>query len=217
MGLDLLIAIRDQYSAEVTTLSTDTDSFSLREAARAKLVNKYSLVDETETKEAISAVLSDRTTHLLESATTRSSDISDTCTSSQLNESKTQPIGQRKLKHASEVNFATMMSTDDDDEASEHENALSVKEQKSEILASGPKLRRYISDSHDCTECDLQLSHISSVDSARSTGQELEGQKFLSHTRWGCKKEQFCHPIERQGRNLFAQKHLFKSGLTAEK
>ena len=216
MGLDLLIAIRDQYSAEVTTLSTDTDSFSLKEAARAKLVNKYSLVDETETKEAISAALSDRMTHLLESATTRSSDISEACTSSQLNELTPKPIGQHKLKHASEVNFATMMSLDDDDEVSLDENAPSVKEVSSENVA-GPKLRRYISEKHDSVECDLQLSHISSVDSARSAGQELEGQKFLSHTRWGCKKEQFSNPIERQGRNLFAQKHLFKCGLTAEK
>ena len=216
MGLDLLIAIRDQYSTEVTTLSSDTESFSLKDAARAKLVNKYSLVDETETKEAISAALSDRMTHLLESATTRSSDISEACSSSQLNELTPKPIGQRKLKHASEVNFATMMSLDDDDEVSEHENAPSVKEISSENVA-GPKLRRYISEKHDSVECDLQLSHISSVDSARSAGQELEGQKFLSHTRWGCKKEQFSNPIERQGRNLFAQKHLFKSGLTAEK
>ena len=103
MGLDLLIAIRDQYSAKITTLSTEIDTFSLKEASRTKLVKKYSLVDETETKEAIWATLSDRRTHLLDYAKTNSSEA----------------LSDSKLKHTSEVNFATLMSFDNDDEVSE--------------------------------------------------------------------------------------------------
>ena len=142
MGLDLLIAIRDQYStndsAKVTILSTELDTFSLKEAARTKLVKNYSLVNETETKEAIWATLSDGRTHLLDDAQTKSSEA----------------LSSSQLKHASEVNFATLMSFDNENEVS---------------------------------ECENSALHDSSVDSVCSASQELEGQKFLSHTRWGCK------------------------------
>ena len=48
MGLDLLIAFRDKYLDGVTTLSTDPDSFSLKDAARSKLVRNLAMVDEKE-------------------------------------------------------------------------------------------------------------------------------------------------------------------------
>lgn len=70
MGLDLLIAIRDKHSEGVTTLSTDTASFSLKEAARSKLVRNLAMVDEKESLQVVTSVLTDRKKHLLESATT---------------------------------------------------------------------------------------------------------------------------------------------------
>lgn len=63
---------------------------------------------------------------------------------------------------------------------------------------------------------------VSSVESTHSANQlmrssedleECQQSKYLAHTRFNCKHEHFDNPINRQGRNLFAQKHLFKSGL----
>ena len=70
MGLDLLIAIKDKHHDEVTTLSTDPSSFSLKDAARSKLVRNLAMVDEKESMQAVIGVLTDRKKHLLESATT---------------------------------------------------------------------------------------------------------------------------------------------------
>ena len=70
MGLDLLIAIRDKHLDGVTTLSTDPSSFSLKDAARSKLVKNLAMVDEKESIHAINGVLTDKKKHLLESATT---------------------------------------------------------------------------------------------------------------------------------------------------
>ena len=70
MGLDLLIAIKDKHHDEVTTLSTDPSSFSLKDAAKSKLVRNLAMVDEKESMQAVTGVLTDRKKHLLESATT---------------------------------------------------------------------------------------------------------------------------------------------------
>lgn len=123
MGLDLLIAFRDKYLDGVTTLSTDPDSFSLNDAARSKLVRNLAMVDEKESLQAVTDVLTDRTKHLLESATTKSSNFSEANTAYQSKyDNATSPTvsadfesGQvRKL--ASEVNFTSLMSSDDDDD-----------------------------------------------------------------------------------------------------
>lgn len=70
MGLDLLIAIRNKQHDEVTTLSTDPSSFSLKDAAKSKLVRNLAINDEKEAQQAVKGVLSDKKKHLLESATT---------------------------------------------------------------------------------------------------------------------------------------------------
>lgn len=70
MGLDLLIAIRDKHLEEVTTLSTDPDCFSLKDAARSKLVRKLAMDDEKESLKAVTSVLTESKKYLLESATT---------------------------------------------------------------------------------------------------------------------------------------------------
>ena len=46
MDCDILIAMKNKYSEGVTTLSTDPFIFSLEEAAKSKLVKKFSLTDE---------------------------------------------------------------------------------------------------------------------------------------------------------------------------
>lgn len=70
MGLDLLIAIRDKHLDSVTTLSTDPGSFTLKDAARSKLVRNLAMDDEKESLQTFTGMLTDSKKHLLESATT---------------------------------------------------------------------------------------------------------------------------------------------------
>ena len=159
MGVDLLIAIREPHTDNVTTLSTDPSSFSLKEAARSKLVKNLAMNDEKESLQAVKSVLSDRNKHLLESATTQSSNFSEANTTSH-NKSDYAPsptlsadikAGQVR-KIVTEVNFASLMcSDDDDDEFNQRDNESAVADHACEPLVA-PRLHRMITETGDNTK-----------------------------------------------------------------
>ena len=77
MGLDLLLAIRDTCTDEVMTFSTDPNGFTVKDAAKAKLVRKVSLLDEQESTKSLTDLVSDSKARLVDSISSQVSNLSE--------------------------------------------------------------------------------------------------------------------------------------------
>ena len=124
MGLDLLLAIRDTYADEVMTFSTDPSGFTVKDAAKAKLVRKVSLLDEQESSQSMTDLVSDSKARLVDSISSRVSALSEAKTAANspiLSLLSSSAVSKSNMNgnlgsQLTSVNLASLMNLNDDDD-----------------------------------------------------------------------------------------------------